>query len=167
MHTYCEISVFCCSCSTHAPKILKSLSIAFLFYCSQSVHTTFISTLASDRYVLERCVHCIVLFTVHTSNSQINPHIHYHPVWACSGMPQSWSTNTIRYSTVVWRVYIPSLHDLLNVRVGSISFLILIRASSTIGPHVFRSTWYTCIRGLSPGLSGSCIKATLIQLYDW
>ena len=160
MHAYCKISVCCCSCFTHAPKILKSLSIAFLFYYSQSVHTTLISTLVFDRYF--RCVHCIVLFTVHTSNSQINPHIHYHPVWACSGMPQSWSTNTIRYSTVVRRVYIPSLQDLLNVSVGSISFLILIKASSTIGPHVFRSTWYSCIRGLSPGLSGSCIKATLI-----
>lgn len=31
---------------------------------------------------------------------------------------------------------IPSLHDLRKVKVGSISFLILIRASNTIGPHL-------------------------------
>lgn len=31
---------------------------------------------------------------------------------------------------------IPSRQDLLNVRVGSISFFILIRASKTIGPHL-------------------------------
>jgi hypothetical protein len=30
----------------------------------------------------------------------------------------------------------PSLHDLLNVSVGSISLLILIKASRTIGPHL-------------------------------
>ena len=30
----------------------------------------------------------------------------------------------------------PSLHDLLKVSVGSSSFLILIRASKTIGPHL-------------------------------
>ena len=32
--------------------------------------------------------------------------------------------------------HIPSRHDLLNVSVGSISFLILISASSIIGPHL-------------------------------
>ena len=31
---------------------------------------------------------------------------------------------------------IPSLHDRRKVKVGSISFLILMRASSTIGPHL-------------------------------
>ena len=31
---------------------------------------------------------------------------------------------------------IPSRHDLLNVKVGSISLLILINASKTIGPHL-------------------------------
>lgn len=34
---------------------------------------------------------------------------------------------------------IPSLHDLRNVRVGSTSFLILIRASNIIGPVLFKS----------------------------
>ena len=151
-----------CTCSQNPKKLVDCIFILLFTVCTHNSHIN-----SCIWQVFERCVHCIVLFTVHTSNSQINPHIHYHPVWACSGMPQSWSTNTIRYSTVVRRVYIPSLQDLLNVSVGSISFLILIRASSTIGPHVFRSTWYSCIRGLSPGLSGSCVKATLIQLYDW
>lgn len=32
--------------------------------------------------------------------------------------------------------HIPSLQDLLNVKVGSISFLILIKASRTMGPHL-------------------------------
>jgi hypothetical protein len=48
---------------------------------------------------------------------------------------------------------IPSLHDLLNVSVGSISFLILTSASSTMGPHAFRSTSYSCILGFSPPLA--------------
>ena len=48
----------------------------------------------------------------------------------------------------------PSRHERLNVRVGSISFLILIKASKIIGPHLFRSTVYSCIFGLSPGCSG-------------
>ncbi len=56
----------------------------------------------------------------------------------------------------------PSLHDLRKVRVGSISFLILINASSTIGPHVLRSTWYSCIRGLSRVFSGFYVKTR-----DW
>lgn len=34
------------------------------------------------------------------------------------------------------------------------SFLILIRASSTIGPQELRSTWYFCMMGFSAGLSG-------------
>ena len=38
---------------------------------------------------------------------------------------------------------IPSRHDLLKVRVGSISFLILMRASRTIGPQLKMET--TCI----------------------
>ena len=49
---------------------------------------------------------------------------------------------------------IPSRQDRLKVRVGSISFLILIKASKTMGPQVFKSTSYSCILGLSPGLSG-------------
>ena len=48
----------------------------------------------------------------------------------------------------------PSRHDLRNVSVGSISFLILMSASSTIGPQAFRSTSYSCMVGLSPALSG-------------
>lgn len=48
----------------------------------------------------------------------------------------------------------PSRQDLLKVKVGSISFLILIKASRTMGPQVFRSTSYSCIFGLSPGFSG-------------
>ena len=35
---------------------------------------------------------------------------------------------------------IPSRQERLKVSEGSISFLILIRASSTIGPQLFRST---------------------------
>lgn len=35
---------------------------------------------------------------------------------------------------------IPSLQDLRKVKVGSTSFLILINASRTIGPHLFKST---------------------------
>merc|ERR1711874_139689 len=49
----------------------------------------------------------------------------------------------------------PSLQLLLNVRLGSISFLILMRASSTMGPQLLRSTLYSSILGLSPGFSGS------------
>ena len=37
----------------------------------------------------------------------------------------------------------PSLQDRRKVSVGSISFLILIRASNTMGPHEFRSTSYS------------------------
>ena len=33
----------------------------------------------------------------------------------------------------------PSLQDRLKVRLGSISFLILMSASSTMGPQLFRS----------------------------
>lgn len=39
--------------------------------------------------------------------------------------------------------------------VGSISFLILISASRTIGPHWFRSISYVWSRGFWPGTSGS------------
>jgi len=35
-------------------------------------------------------------------------------------------------------------------RVGSMSFLILISASRTIGPQVSRSTWYVSTLGFSP-----------------
>ena len=52
--------------------------------------------------------------------------------------------------------FVPSRQDLRNVKVGSISFLILMRASSTIGPQVLRSTLYSCIYGFSPGFSGFC-----------
>ena len=71
---------------------------------------------------------------------------------------------------------IPSRHDLRNVNVGSISFLILIcsqravdanfairdrpaqltKASSIIGPHCDRSTSYVCSFGFSVGVSGFC-----------
>ena len=50
----------------------------------------------------------------------------------------------------------PSRQDRRNVSVGSISFLILMRASRTIGPQSLRSTSYDCMCGLSPGLSGFC-----------
>ena len=42
---------------------------------------------------------------------------------------------------------IPSLQDLLKVRVGSISLLININASSVIGPSFFLSTKYLSSRG--------------------
>ena len=51
---------------------------------------------------------------------------------------------------------LPSRHERLKVRVGSISFLILMSASSTMGPQWLRSTSYSCMWGLS-GLSGSCV----------
>jgi hypothetical protein len=41
---------------------------------------------------------------------------------------------------------IPSLQDRRNVRVGSISFLILISASKTIGPTALRSSVYSFIK---------------------
>ncbi len=50
--------------------------------------------------------------------------------------------------------HIPSLHDRLNVNVGSISFLILINASSTIGPVWFKSIVYDCSVGFLLGSSG-------------
>jgi len=43
----------------------------------------------------------------------------------------------------------PSRQDRRNVSVGSISFLILISASNTIGPHSDSLTGYVCILGLS------------------
>jgi len=49
---------------------------------------------------------------------------------------------------------IPSRQERRKVSVGSISFLILIKASNTMGPHLFRSISYVCMWGLSPGLSG-------------
>lgn len=49
---------------------------------------------------------------------------------------------------------IPSRQLLRNVKVGSSSFLILIRASSIIGPVLFRSSEYVCIFGLELGSSG-------------
>ena len=49
---------------------------------------------------------------------------------------------------------IPSLQLRLNVNVGSTSFLILIRASSIIGPVLFRSRVYDCIHGFFVGSSG-------------
>jgi len=50
----------------------------------------------------------------------------------------------------------PSRHERLKVRVGSISFLILMSASSTMAPQWLRSTSYCCMWGLS-GFSGSCV----------
>ena len=49
---------------------------------------------------------------------------------------------------------IPSLQLLRNVNVGSTSFLILISASSIIGPVFVRSNVYDCIFGFSLGVSG-------------
>lgn len=49
----------------------------------------------------------------------------------------------------------PSRQDLLKVRVGSTSFLILSRASSTMGPHLAKSTSYSLMYGCCFGWSGS------------
>ena len=49
---------------------------------------------------------------------------------------------------------IPSRQDRLNVNVGSTSFLILINASSIMGPVLFKSNVYVCIRGFEVGSSG-------------
>ncbi|KAM1129054.1 hypothetical protein ACFX2I_038836 [Malus domestica] len=48
---------------------------------------------------------------------------------------------------------IPSREDLQKVRVGSISFLILVRASSTMGPHSLRLISYSLSSSFF-GLSG-------------
>jgi len=49
---------------------------------------------------------------------------------------------------------IPSLHDRRKVRVGSISFFILISASKIMGPVLFKSTVYVCKVGFFSGSSG-------------
>ena len=49
---------------------------------------------------------------------------------------------------------IPSRQLRRKVRVGSTSFLILISASSIIGPVFFRSNVYDCIFGFEVGSSG-------------
>ena len=46
--------------------------------------------------------------------------------------------------------HIPSLQDLLNAKVGSISFLIRIRASRTMGPQSDLGKEYFCIWVLAP-----------------
>ena len=46
----------------------------------------------------------------------------------------------------------PSRHERRNVSVGSISFLILISASRTIGPQLSMSTSYVSTRGFSPAV---------------
>ena len=48
----------------------------------------------------------------------------------------------------------PSRHERRKVSVASVSFLILISASRTIGPQVDMSTSYVSMRGLAP-VSGS------------
>ena len=53
---------------------------------------------------------------------------------------------------------IPSRHERRKVRVGSISFLILIRASRTMGPQLFMSTSYDCSLGFSAGWSGFYVR---------
>ena len=58
---------------------------------------------------------------------------------------------------------IPSRHDLLKVKEGSISFLILMSASKTMGPQLLRSTLYSCILGLSPAVSGSHLIVYIID----
>ena len=78
----------------------------------------------------------------------------------CWWMRASWICVNYAAATACWLVrthqcHPPSRHDLLKVRDGSISFLILINASRTIGPQVFISTSYVCTLGLSPGFSGS------------
>ena len=55
----------------------------------------------------------------------------------------------------------PSRHERLKVRVGSISFLILMSASSTMAPQWLRSTSYCCMWGLS-GFSGSCVADRML-----
>ena len=54
----------------------------------------------------------------------------------------------------------PSRQLRRNVSVGSTSFLILISASNIIGPVLFRSSVYVCIRGFAVGSSG-------FQRYTW
>ena len=49
----------------------------------------------------------------------------------------------------------PSRHERLKVRVGSISFLIFRSASSTIGPQALMSTEYSWSFGFTVGFSGS------------
>jgi hypothetical protein len=49
---------------------------------------------------------------------------------------------------------IPSLQDRRNVRVGSVSFLIRMIASNTMGPVWFRSSSYSCMYGFFSGVSG-------------
>src|SRR5688572_30013558 len=44
----------------------------------------------------------------------------------------------------------PSRHERRNVSVASTSFLILISASRTIGPHASRSISYVSVRGFCP-----------------
>lgn len=51
---------------------------------------------------------------------------------------------------------IPSRQLRRKVRVGSCSFLILIKASKIIGPQAFKSTLYVWRYGFSAGLSGFC-----------
>ena len=55
----------------------------------------------------------------------------------------------------------PSRHERLKVRVGSISFLIWMSASSTMAPQWLRSTSYCCMWGLS-GFSGSCVADRML-----
>lgn len=49
---------------------------------------------------------------------------------------------------------IPSRQERRKVKVESCSFLILIRASSTMGPHAFKSTLNVLSIGFSVGRSG-------------
>ena len=48
----------------------------------------------------------------------------------------------------------PSRQERRNVSVGSSSFLILMSASSTIGPHSFILIEYSCMCGFEFGSSG-------------
>src|SRR4249919_4226960 len=74
----------------------------------------------------------------------------------------------------------PSRHERRKVSVGSISFLILISASRTIGPHVSRSTSYVSVRGFAassgfqrytlkvrtffaPAGAGKCLPAEIFE----
>ena len=56
--------------------------------------------------------------------------------------------------------HMPSLQLRRNVKVGSTSFLMRIKASNIIGPVLFKSNVYDCIFGFSLGVSGD-------QRYMW
>lgn len=75
----------------------------------------------------------------------------YTLVFVCtSGMAHRQASVFVPSMFIAHEPQMPSRHDRLNVSVESSSFLILSSASSIIGPHVLRSTWYFCEWGFSP-----------------